>query len=230
MTLSPPLVFGVYVALTSNKQDLDVSTLFTSLTLIALIANPLMHICQALPALGAAHGCMARIQSFLETKEQSDIRTTMPPIMGLLPPDQIILSLKNVSLGWLAGKPILQNIHLNVTRGSQVAILGRIGTGKSLLLKGILSEVAEISGEIALNEHASVAYCSQTPWLENASAEENWSGRSASKSSAFLAKMIQDYALKDIQELPNYKTGTIGSQGVKLSGGQRQRLVSHKVI
>lgn len=148
----------------------------------------------------------------------------MSPSKDADTPEQVLLSLKNVSLGWLAGKPILHDINLDVKRGSRVAILGRIGAGKSLLLKGILSEVAEISGEIALREDVTLAYCSQTPWLENASAEENWTRRSPSRSPALLGKMIQDYALQNIQELHDYKTGTIGSQGVKLSGGQRQRL------
>lgn len=224
ITLSPPLVFGVYVAMTSGNHGLDVSKLFSSLTLISLLANPVMHLCQAIPALGAAHGCMARIQTFLELDEHRDRRTTMSPSKDADTPEQVLLSLKNVSLGWLAGKPILHDINLDVKRGSRVAILGRIGAGKSLLLKGILSEVAEISGEIALREDVTLAYCSQTPWLENASAEENWTRRSPSRSPALLGKMIQDYALQNIQELHDYKTGTIGSQGVKLSGGQRQRL------
>lgn len=226
MTLSPPLVFGVCIAIAPSDHGLDVSSLFTSLSIISLLATPVMHLCQAIPALGAAHGCMGRIQTFLELDEQSDRRTTMSPTKNADAEDVSILSLKNVSLGWLAGQPTLHNVNLDVKRGSRVAILGRIGSGKSLLLKGLLSEVAEISGDIAVGEHVSFAYCSQTPWLENASAEENWTGRSASKAPAFLDKMVQDYALKDIQDLQDYKTGTIGSQGVKLSGGQRQRLVS----
>ncbi|OAA55691.1 ABC transporter, transmembrane domain, type 1 [Cordyceps fumosorosea ARSEF 2679] len=222
MTLSPPLVFGVYVA-TSRDEHLDVSKLFTSLTLIALLASPVMHLCQAIPALGAAHGCMERIQTFLELEEQHDKRTTLPPSTDT--GEKVVLSLRAVSLGWLAGKPILHNINLDVKRASRVAILGRTGAGKSLLLKGLLGEVAEISGEVALGPGVSLAYCSQTPWLENASAEENWAGRcSEPRGQGFLDRMAREFALKDIQALQDYKTGTIGSQGVKLSGGQRQRL------
>lgn len=214
------------IALAPNDHGLDVSRLFTSLSLINLLATPVMHLCQAIPVLGAAHGCMARIQIFLELEEQSDRRTKMNNSQDLETESKNILSLKNVSLGWQTGKPILHSINLDVKRGSRVAILGRIGSGKSLLLKALLSEVEEISGAISVDEDASFAYCSQTPWLENASAEENWTGRSATKDPAVLGKMAQDYALKDVQDLQEYKTGTIGSQGVKLSGGQRHRLVS----
>ncbi|EGX95536.1 ATP-binding cassette transporter, putative [Cordyceps militaris CM01] len=218
VTLSPPLVFGVCIAIAGGNHGLDVSRLFTSLSLINLLATPVMHLCQAIPVLGAAHGCMARIQAFLELEEQSDKRTRLPPARGLpdaaATADQVILSLRNASLGWLTGKPILYGINLDVKRGLHIAILGRVGSGKSLLLKGLLGEAAEMSGEVAVGEHVSFAYCSQTPWLENASAEENWTGRSsASKSPAFLDQMVQKYALKDIQGLRDYKTGTIGSQG-----------------
>ncbi|TQV93235.1 multidrug resistance protein MDR [Cordyceps javanica] len=102
--------------------------------------------------------------------------------------------------------------------------MGRISAGKSLLLKGILGDVAGISGEIAFEEGASFAYCSQTPWLENVSAEENWTRRGTAKNWNQLDKIARNYGLKDIQELHDYRTGAIGSQGVKLSGGQRQRL------
>lgn len=228
MTLSPPLVFGVCIAIASGDR-LDVSRLFTSLSLINLLATPVMHLCQAIPALGAAHGCMERIQTFLEREEQSDRRTILAPGPHDRPAGavgQVILSLKNASFGWLPAKPILKGINLDIKRGSRIAILGPVGSGKTLFLKGLLSEAAEMSGEVAVGERVSFAYCSQAPWLENVSAEENWTGRGASKSPAMMDLLAQKYALKDIQNLHDYKTGTIGSQGIKLSGGQRQRLVS----
>ncbi|KAG6203200.1 hypothetical protein E4U35_004571 [Claviceps purpurea] len=241
MTLSPPIVFAVYIGLHPNSDDLQVTKLFTSLTLISLLATPLMHVCQAIPTLGAAHGCIKRIQSFLDMEDRRDprrfssadsfthgghVKEDKNPVYASIDTDDgTILSLTNVSLGWARDKAQLTGIDLNVRKGSKVAILGRVGCGKTLLFKGLLGEAAQIAGEITVRQDLKFAYCSQSPWLENVSVEMNLKQYAPDLVDAkVFDRLVQDCSLQDLINLQDYQVGTIGSGGVKLSGGQRQRL------
>lgn len=46
----------------------------------------------------------------------------------------------------------------------------------------------------------------------------------------FAAEVRTCCGLGDIEALSDYRTGTIGSGGVRLSGGQRQRLVTSRAL
>jgi ABC-type bacteriocin/lantibiotic exporter with double-glycine peptidase domain len=143
-----------------------------------------------------------------------------------------MMSLQNLSLGWNAeSKPILNSIDLRVNKGSRTAIIGAVGTGKTLLLKGIIGEAHKIHGQLILSPSASVAYCSQTAWLENLSGKQNMTqyGKQPSDSD-YYRQLASDCMLEDLVGLPTFASGTIGTGGVKLSGGQRQRLVSFHML
>jgi ATP-binding cassette subfamily C (CFTR/MRP) protein 1 len=61
----------------------------------------------------------------------------------------------------------VQGIDMNVQRGSLVAVVGRVGSGKSSLLMGLIGEMRKISGSISFGGR--VAYCPQTAWIQNSS-------------------------------------------------------------
>lgn len=125
--------------------------------------------------------------------------------------------------------PLLTNVDLEVFQGSKTAIVGPIGSGKSLVLKSLLGQVRIPDGQLYKADQVRFAYCSQMPWLENVSAEENIAQYSQDliSAEAKLAWVTETCVLEDLTKLSSFKPGgdTIGSNGVSLSGGQRQRLV-----
>ncbi|PMB71297.1 Multidrug resistance-associated protein 1 [Beauveria bassiana] len=135
----------------------------------------------------------------------------------------LAVSLQDASFGWTTEKSILRNVSLKIEQGSQIAIVGRVGSGKSLLMKSIVGEAELLGGSVAVTNR-SVAYCGQTAWLENVSAEMNWTQYVASSDISWLEKVKHACALEDLEKLSDYRHGTVGSGGVRLSGGQRQRL------
>ena len=77
--IAPVLTFMVFslIALRSNGNNtLDTSKVFTSLSLFALLADPLSSLIMAMSAFAGSLGCFDRIQVFLETPEHVDKRIT----------------------------------------------------------------------------------------------------------------------------------------------------------
>lgn len=75
--IAPVLTFMVFslIALRSNgNTTLDTSKVFTSLSLFALLADPLSSLIMAMSAFAGSLGCFDRIQVFLETPEHEDKR------------------------------------------------------------------------------------------------------------------------------------------------------------
>lgn len=242
MILSPPLILGVYVGVGTSgggHQDFSISTIFTSLVIIALLSTPLVHLFQVLPSLGAAHGCFGRLNTFLQLEEKTDFRefgdgnsAPFTERTAARNPEAPIVSLRDVSLGWNAGNaPVLTNINLEVKRGAKIAIVGPVGAGKTLLLKGIIGEVYKTHGRVSLSPTTSLAYCSQKPWLENMSAKRNLTQYgNESYGSEFYRQLASDCMLDDVVQLPTFASGAIGTGGVMLSGGQRQRLALARAL
>lgn len=71
-----------------------------------------------------------------------------------------IISLESLAIGY-DGQAVLSGISLAVERGSFTAILGANGTGKSTLLKTLLSLQAAISGQIRIQPPATFGYVPQ---------------------------------------------------------------------
>ena len=61
----------------------------------------------------------------------------------------------------------VRGINMQIARGSLVAIVGRVGSGKSSLLLGLIGEMRKIQGQVTFG--GTVAYCPQTAWIQNAS-------------------------------------------------------------
>lgn len=117
---------------------------------------------------------------------------------------------------------ILRNINLHVSKGSLVAIVGSVGSGKSSLLNAFLGEMDKMSGHV--NTFGSIAYVSQQAWIQNATLKDNiLFGNPMDKKLYDL--VIDACALKpDLEILPGGDLTEIGEKGINLSGGQKQRV------
>lgn len=242
MTLAPVAVFGAYIGSSGNTSNqtentFDTSQMFSSLILIALVANPLIHVFQIIPNLGSAVGCAQRVEEFLKREELVDSRSDLAlqegqvqnnnttnnpnqPTTPVLTP--LILSINNADIAW-DEKDLLKNINLQITKGQHIAITGPVGSGKSLLLQALLGEMAPKSGSIHISPGISVGYCTQTAWLENLSVRDN-AFRGAPEDNAWRERVIDACALREL--LASEVAGsTIGSGGSRISGGEKQRLV-----
>jgi len=61
----------------------------------------------------------------------------------------------------------LQDISVSVKKGELIAVVGRVGDGKSSLLSAILGEMNKVDGQVTVR--GTVAYTAQQPWIMGAS-------------------------------------------------------------
>ncbi|KAL8671339.1 MAG: hypothetical protein Q9168_004163, partial [Polycauliona sp. 1 TL-2023] len=72
------MTFALIAVRSGGESTLDISKVFTSLSLFALLSEPLALLIQAMMAFAGSVGCFARIQEFLETDEHVDKRVRSP--------------------------------------------------------------------------------------------------------------------------------------------------------
>jgi len=61
----------------------------------------------------------------------------------------------------------LNDVNIKIERGTLVAVVGRVGSGKSSLLQAAIGEMRKVKGDVTFG--GSIAYCPQTAWIQNAS-------------------------------------------------------------
>ncbi|KZP33097.1 P-loop containing nucleoside triphosphate hydrolase protein [Athelia psychrophila] len=112
--------------------------------------------------------------------------------------------------------------QMTVPRGSLVAIVGPVGSGKSSLLQGLIGEMRRDAGHISFGGR--VSYCPQTAWIQNATLRNNITfGRSFDEDRYWQA-VDNASLLPDLDALPDGDATEIGEKGINLSGGQKQRV------
>jgi ATP-binding cassette subfamily B protein len=132
--------------------------------------------------------------------------------------------------------PLLKDIHLTAQEGEKVAIVGRTGSGKTVLCnlltrlwespEGCLFyDGIEIHRVSLMILRRSIGYVPQETFLFSDTIRENIAfGRldAAEEEIIEAAKSAQIY--DEILEFPEGLNTVIGEKGVTLSGGQRQRI------
>jgi ABC-type bacteriocin/lantibiotic exporter with double-glycine peptidase domain len=228
-----PLLIGPPLTFAFAQRTLDVSRIFTSLSWLLLLTNPLSHIFQSIPEVLSGLACLGRIQAFLESEDRHEFRQVLAdaePVDVVASSDSEPQSahpviIKNGSFGWEADKFVLRDINTRVSNASLTIVVGPVGSGKSTLCKTLLGEIPFNEGTVTLgNEFRHVGFCDQTAFLSNGSVRDNIVGFSAFNEDRY-ADVIRATSLDfDFATLPQGDRTNIGSDGITLSGGQKQRV------
>ena len=116
----------------------------------------------------------------------------------------------------------LTNINLEVKKGSLVAVVGAVGSGKSTFLNSLIGETKKSQGSVMIC--GTTGYAAQEAWIQNASVKDNILFGLEYEKDKYL-KAIRDCALEhDLSVLTDGDLTQIGEKGINLSGGQKQRV------
>lgn len=116
----------------------------------------------------------------------------------------------------------LKDINLRIARGSLIAVVGPVGSGKSSLLQAIVGNMPKSAGQVIRG--ASTSYASQTPWIQNSSIRDNILFDTDYDEERYR-RIIRACCLEqDLDSFPAGDMTEIGERGVNLSGGQKARL------
>lgn len=76
---SPVVTFGAFIGIeSSDGRVLDTTRIFTSISLLVLLNQPLAQIFQSFPILMSSVGCLDRIQKYLSAESRADHRLLSP--------------------------------------------------------------------------------------------------------------------------------------------------------
>lgn len=184
------------------------------------------------------HGGRASLQDTLDLLDQP-----LPLHLNQMACERIpfnnVISLKNLSFRYKFEKSyVLNNINLEILKGSRVGFIGPTGSGKTTLLDVIMGLLPPTDGSLEIdgktinssNRHAWQAHIAHVPqdiYLSDASIEQNIAfGVSADNIDNYRVREVAKIAQisETIEGWPERYQTKVGERGVCLSGGQRQRI------
>ncbi|EGW30937.1 MRP-like transporter [Spathaspora passalidarum NRRL Y-27907] len=127
----------------------------------------------------------------------------------------------------------LSNISFNAKKGKLTCIVGKVGAGKSTLIKAILGDIplkipqfSEDSNAVrpSVETFGSIAYCPQNPWILNGSVKENILFGHRYDAKFYQATIKACELVSDFKSLPDGDRTIVGEKGISLSGGQKARI------
>ncbi len=198
-----------------------------------------------LPVLQQAYGAWTSIQanhaSLQDTLELLDQPlpdyADQPEVLPM--PFKRNIALNRLSFRYSSETPLVLNeINLDIKKGSRVGFIGTTGSGKSTLLDIVMGLLTPFEGALEIDGQAvsmgnqrawqaHIAHVPQAIFLADSTIEENIAF-GVPRVQINSDRVIQAARKAQIQEIveswPKKFKAVVGERGVRLSGGQRQRI------
>ncbi|KAG0700067.1 ABC protein [Suillus ampliporus] len=248
-TLAATLAFVTY---TLTEHNFNVAAIFSALSLLQLLRQPMMYMPRAVSAIPDASSAIQRLTHIFHAELISEDALVIDK------DQESALLVKDATFEWESfekdsgegfsskkgtrgGKSVkedeakekpdpgkdtplfrVKDVTMTIPRGQLVAVVGPIGSGKSSLLQGLIGEMRKVSGHVSFGGR--VAYCPQTAWIQNATLRDNITFGQPFEEDRYWRVLEISCLLPDLQLLPDGDLTEIGEKGINLSGGQKQRV------
>ncbi|ULT79398.1 hypothetical protein L3Y34_010197 [Caenorhabditis briggsae] len=212
------LTFGLYVLWDPENNILTPQITFVALALFNILRFPLAVFAMVFSQAVQCAASNTRLREFFAAEEMA------PQSSIAYGGTESAVKIDDGAFAWGPKEEdkSLHNISFDIKRGQLVAVIGRVGSGKSSLLHALLGEMNKLSGSVQVN--GSVAYVPQQAWIQNLSLRNNILFNKTYDEKLYR-KVIESCALvQDLESLPAEDRTEIGEKGINLSGGQKQRV------
>ncbi len=230
----------VAMLLTADYMDVKLSlpVFFSSIWALNYFTGQIQYIPYPVSTYGPASTGIRRLAALLGAQEieRNIIKTGREPAQGV----PVELKLKHASIAF-GEKQALKNISASISLMDKTAIVGSVGSGKSILLDLLCGDRAPSTGSITVRFSSGeegnlwddwiyysyrkhIAYSPQQPFLSNASIRMNIDLSGERNMTEIESAAGQSSMEADISILSNGYEEEVGETGINLSGGQKQRV------
>ena len=159
-----------------------------------------------------------------------------------LAPGEGIVRFEGVDFAYVEGRPVLEDIDLDIAAGRTVALIGHTGSGKTTLASliprfydvsagRVIIDGADVRDLKLASLRGEIGVISQDPFLFSATVRENiafGTPNATDEQVEQAARLAQAHEF--IAKLPELYDTVIGERGITLSGGQRQRIAIARAL
>jgi len=191
--------------------------------------------------IGQAQRAIAAGRRIFEVLDEPEDVADRPDAQSLpAGPGQLVF--EDVTFGYDAGRPVLEEVDLEVSAGRTVALVGPTGSGKTTLAAlvprfydaeagRVLVDGVDVRDLARRSLRREIGVISQDPFLFSASIRDNIAlGMPDAPHEAVEAAARAAQAHDFILELPHGYDTVVGERGITLSGGQRQRIAIARAL
>lgn len=227
---------GITGALFAIQGRLSVGDLSCFLSYANQYTKPFNELSSVITELQNALACAGRVFELMEEEEEEDAEGSF------FSKDSGSVRIEDVDFSYVAEKPLIQGLNLQVRPGQRVAIVGPTGCGKTTIINLLMRfydvnrgaiyidgmDIRQVSRENLRSRYGMVL---QETWLKDGTILENilFGRKDATREEAIQAAKLS-HAHSFIKRMPEGYDTVVQENGENLSAGQRQLLCIARVF
>ncbi len=232
LTMIAPMIILVYGGMLVMDGEIGIGDFTAFSAYLTMLVGQVSSIGFSLAMFVAAAAGTARIFEVLESDPEvtDDAETAVPQnIEGSLEFRELTYRYPETTIDTLSG------VNIKLEAGKTVALLGRIGSGKSTVLKAAVRMIDTPRNHVFLDGHdicdysvkqlrETITLVPQHAFLFSASVKENITYDNPKRDESEVMHAANSAGLEEaLQDLAQGLDTVVGERGITLSGGQKQR-------